>query len=149
MGCAQGRCATRLRYAPTSEASLILNHFQNFRHHRQPKSQKRSDRGTTRTTLVCFPVQFLKRFPEHGPSAIPATVAQASTATLHHVGIGTFRTRPCMPTRSTAVPLLDALERKRRDLGTPQPASQEYGEDTQVRRALLVLASGAFSSACA
>ena len=25
--CAQGRCATRLRYAPTSEASLILNHF--------------------------------------------------------------------------------------------------------------------------
>jgi len=25
--CAQGRCATRLRYAPTVEASLILNHF--------------------------------------------------------------------------------------------------------------------------
>jgi hypothetical protein len=25
--CAQGRCATRLRYAPTGEASLILNHF--------------------------------------------------------------------------------------------------------------------------
>src|SRR5690348_13698731 len=25
--CAQGRCATRLRYAPTCEASLILNHF--------------------------------------------------------------------------------------------------------------------------
>ena len=31
--CAQGRCATRLRYAPTSEASLILNHFLRFRHH--------------------------------------------------------------------------------------------------------------------
>ena len=29
--CAQGRCATRLRYAPTVEASLILNHFHNFR----------------------------------------------------------------------------------------------------------------------
>ncbi len=25
--CAQGRCATRLRYAPTFEALLILNHF--------------------------------------------------------------------------------------------------------------------------
>ena len=28
--CAQGRCATRLRYAPTSMASLILNHFPNL-----------------------------------------------------------------------------------------------------------------------
>ena len=25
--CAQGRCATRLRYAPTLSAQLILNHF--------------------------------------------------------------------------------------------------------------------------
>src|SRR5215469_18965171 len=31
--CAQGRCATRLRYAPTCEASLILKHFQNLRYH--------------------------------------------------------------------------------------------------------------------
>ncbi len=30
--CAQGRCATRLRYAPTFAASLILNHFLNFRY---------------------------------------------------------------------------------------------------------------------
>ena len=30
--CAQGRCATRLRYAPTFTALLILNHFQNFRY---------------------------------------------------------------------------------------------------------------------
>src|SRR5438132_8622329 len=30
--CAQGRCATRLRYAPTFYASLILNHFPNFRY---------------------------------------------------------------------------------------------------------------------
>src|ERR1035437_595537 len=30
--CAQGRCATRLRYAPTFCASLILNHFPNFRY---------------------------------------------------------------------------------------------------------------------
>ena len=28
--CAQGRCATRLRYAPTFAASLILNHFRSF-----------------------------------------------------------------------------------------------------------------------
>ena len=27
--CAQGRCATRLRYAPTSNAVLILKHFRN------------------------------------------------------------------------------------------------------------------------
>jgi hypothetical protein len=30
--CAQGRCATRLRYAPTLMASLILNHFQEAGH---------------------------------------------------------------------------------------------------------------------
>ena len=30
--CAQGRCATRLRYAPTFDASLILNHFPHFRY---------------------------------------------------------------------------------------------------------------------
>ena len=30
--CAQGRCATRLRYAPTLTASLILNHFQERDH---------------------------------------------------------------------------------------------------------------------
>ena len=31
-GCAQGRCATRLRYAPTFCALLILDHFRNFRY---------------------------------------------------------------------------------------------------------------------
>ena len=30
--CAQGRCATRLRYAPTFAALLILNHFSNSPH---------------------------------------------------------------------------------------------------------------------
>ena len=30
--CAQGRCATRLRYAPTFVASLILDHLRNLRH---------------------------------------------------------------------------------------------------------------------
>ena len=38
--CAQGRCATRLRYAPTSEALLILNHFPHFRH--RPGSPNRA-----------------------------------------------------------------------------------------------------------
>ncbi len=30
--CAQGRCATRLRYAPTLRALLILNHFPAIRY---------------------------------------------------------------------------------------------------------------------
>ena len=30
--CAQGRCATRLRYAPTFGALLILNHFYALRY---------------------------------------------------------------------------------------------------------------------
>jgi hypothetical protein len=30
--CAQGRCATRLRYAPTRKALLILNHFRELSH---------------------------------------------------------------------------------------------------------------------
>ena len=47
--CAQGRCATRLRYAPTFCASLILSHFLNFRYRpaclNRPKTP--SDRGKT------------------------------------------------------------------------------------------------------
>ena len=34
--CAQGRCATRLRYAPTFTALLILNHFPKFTSIPQP-----------------------------------------------------------------------------------------------------------------
>ena len=30
--CAQGRCATRLRYAPTFSGLFILNHFPNLRY---------------------------------------------------------------------------------------------------------------------
>src|SRR5215471_8665209 len=43
--CAQGRCATRLRYAPTSEASLILNHLRYYRHH--PGSPNRAKVAAT------------------------------------------------------------------------------------------------------
>src|SRR5438552_8096248 len=38
--CAQGRCATRLRYAPTFDASLILNHWRNFRYWGRPNRVK-------------------------------------------------------------------------------------------------------------
>ena len=55
--CAQGRCATRLRYAPTFEASLILNHVpwggnihQNRRSTAIVSSRPRSPRS--RTTIV-------------------------------------------------------------------------------------------------
>src|SRR5436309_127140 len=43
--CAQGRCATRLRYAPTFAASLILNHFLNFRY--RPVCTNRGYRAPT------------------------------------------------------------------------------------------------------
>jgi hypothetical protein len=46
--CAQGRCATRLRYAPTFAASLILNHFLDFRY--RPACPNRSKTLSTVTT---------------------------------------------------------------------------------------------------
>ena len=40
--------------------------------------------------------------PQHGPRLeMPAAVAQVSSADLAQDGIGTVRTRPCLPTRST------------------------------------------------
>jgi hypothetical protein len=39
----QGRCATRLRYAPTGEAPLILNYFHNLTYYpRLPSGAKNS-----------------------------------------------------------------------------------------------------------
>src|SRR6185437_13421299 len=50
---AQGRCATRLRYAPTSEALLILNHFSSD----QPFRNSLSARNCIKTPVHCtFPV---------------------------------------------------------------------------------------------
>src|ERR1017187_1302608 len=47
--CAQGRCATRLRYAPTFSALLILNHFPNFRYRPAcPNRAKTSELGGAR-----------------------------------------------------------------------------------------------------
>ena len=78
--CAQGRCATRLRYAPTFATSLILNHFLNFRYRpvcpNRPKRarpwQNRDKtpsvdllRDKTRPVLVGLPVQLLQRLAFH------------------------------------------------------------------------------------
>ena len=78
--CAQGRCATRLRYAPTFEASLILNHFLNFRNcpacpnrekmlrpwqNRDKTSSVGPHRVKTRTVLIGLPVQLLQSLAFH------------------------------------------------------------------------------------
>ena len=74
--CAQGRCATRLRYAPTCEATLILNHFstehpfksplpasQRIKMYQNPHSQH-LDRIKT-PLLVGLPVDLLQRLSLH------------------------------------------------------------------------------------
>src|ERR1035438_4171650 len=78
--CAQGRCATRLRYAPTFEASLILNHFQYFRycqaaqigpkslrpwHNRDKTPSVDLTRVKTRPAFVRLPVDLLQSLPFH------------------------------------------------------------------------------------
>src|SRR5580700_10115171 len=47
--CAQGRCATRLRYAPTCEALFILKHFLTRHTPRTKTTQNKPDRGKTVT----------------------------------------------------------------------------------------------------
>ena len=58
--CAQGRCATRLRYAPTFVALLILNHFLDFRYHPNlpnlPKARA-NRRSPTVSVAVGYAVQ--------------------------------------------------------------------------------------------
>lgn len=65
-----------------------------------------------------------------GPAAMPAAAVQESSATLVHVGIGTVRTRPCFPTRSTMHHRPSRCwmypERERRYIGAPKPATQKY-----------------------
>src|ERR1035437_5940795 len=48
--CAQGRCATRLRYAPTFAALLILNHFCNPRYGHEVPLVAESPRRVTSPT---------------------------------------------------------------------------------------------------
>src|SRR5437868_4279695 len=78
--CAQGRCATRLRYAPTFAALFILKHFLTRRTPRRgqklPKQallwQNRDKtpsvgplRVETPAALIRLPVQLLQRLPFH------------------------------------------------------------------------------------
>ncbi len=78
--CAQGRCATRLRYAPTFAASLILNHFSisdtvpsaqiDPKELRPGQNRGKTPsvdllRDKTLPVLVLLPVQFLQRLPFH------------------------------------------------------------------------------------
>src|ERR1051326_2768943 len=78
---------------------------------------------------------------------------QTSIATLTHVGIGTVRTRPCFPTRSTmhqrpsrcwTWAIVSAATSERR---SPQPRSND--RIARSRNPFLVKAAGALSSACA
>src|ERR1039457_6430042 len=68
--CAQGRCATGLRYAPTFCALLILDHFLNLRYCpacqiEQKNLRPLQNRDKTRSALISPPVQLLQRFPFH------------------------------------------------------------------------------------
>ena len=75
--CAQGRRATRLRYAPTRSAELILKHFSTLLLLHFPildldctsncTRMPSLDRGCTRFQchFVCLTVQFLQRFSLH------------------------------------------------------------------------------------
>jgi hypothetical protein len=77
--CAQGRCATRLRYAPTLIALLILNHLFDFRYcpacpnrvETPLRWQSRNKtpigplRVKTRSALSRLPVQLLQTLPFH------------------------------------------------------------------------------------
>jgi hypothetical protein len=77
--CAQGRCATRLRYAPTGNALLILNQFDELRLRRTdrfwcncaktvPKTQNPSVDPRSVITDVAFvglPIQFEQCFALH------------------------------------------------------------------------------------
>jgi hypothetical protein len=52
--CAQGRCATRLRYAPTCGALLILNHFLSLRYVSRDKNSSVSSPCQNRARLFAF-----------------------------------------------------------------------------------------------
>ena len=75
--CAQGRCATRLRYAPTFCALLILNHFPNFRY--RPACPKPSPDPSGRGKTVTKPLQFGPR--QHPAKAFTFTPHSSRNAT--------------------------------------------------------------------
>src|ERR1019366_1335769 len=87
------------------------------------------------------------------PSTTPAGPVQASIATFTQAGIGTVRTRLCLPTRSTMHhrpsrcwmwPIVSAATSDRR---SAQPSSTTMM--ARSRRPLIVVISGTLRSACA
>jgi hypothetical protein len=89
----------------------------------------------------------------HALYKLPAGVVQESIATFTHVGIGTVRTRPCFPTRSTTHHRpsrrwmclnVSAATSERRS-----PQQRSTARIARSRNPFIVVASGAFSSACA
>jgi hypothetical protein len=99
---------------------------------------------------ICRP-----RFTERnaGPLVIAAAVAQASIAISSQVGIDTVPTRPSFPDQihnaPAAITPLDVLKGGRRYFGATESAAEQHREDGRFRTPLVVVASGAFRSACA
>ena len=50
--CAQGRCATRLRYAPTGETLLILDYFRPGHPFQKPLSAIKTYQNRIKTILI-------------------------------------------------------------------------------------------------
>ena len=67
------------------------------------------------------------------PSVMLAAVVHASMVSLTHVGMGTVRTCPPLPTRIGDDPvllaLLDPPELQGQQLAPPKPTAEEHGED--------------------
>ena len=85
--CAQGRCATRLRYAPTCGALLILNHFLNLRYVRpaqmEPKPLRPWQNRDKTSSFSLSPCQNRAgpRLPSGLPSVLSSATPHASFAT--------------------------------------------------------------------
>src|ERR1035437_1271453 len=104
-----------------------------------------------RPPACAWPARFTGR--NTYPSVTPATDVHASIATFTHVGIGTVRTRPCFPTRSTMHHrpsrcwTWGTVSAATSDRRSPQPRST--ARIARSRRPLVAVASGAFNSVCA
>ena len=96
--CAQGRCATRLRYAPTSEASSILNHFHYLRHHaaakigsksRRPRQNSINSRSRLQNSAAphsCPPAEPMRRLPLHLQLQLPVLFEDLSVDLPRQLG---------------------------------------------------------------
>ena len=95
--CAQGRCATRLRYAPTSEASLILNHFSIEHPFRYPLSTSKRIKTVSKPRslhlhriktlrFVSLPVDLLERLAFHLQLHLRVLLEDLCIALAKHLG---------------------------------------------------------------